>query len=64
MKQMEEDNFDDAKVNLFDIKTAEAMTQISNISNENIMKQLNLDAGDYADMVKEQREMILLKIKK
>lgn len=58
MKEMEKNGFEEIKVNLFDIKTSEAFKQIDAISNENIANQLTLDASEYSDMVKEQREMI------
>ena len=58
MKEMEENGFDDISVNMFDIKTAEAFKQIDEISNNNIANQLTLDNNEYADIVKEQREML------
>ena len=58
MKEMEKNGFEEIRVNLFDIKTSEAFKQIDSISNENIANQLTLDASEYSDMVKEQREMI------
>ena len=51
--------FDDAQVNLFDIKTCDAMKQIADLSNHSILEQLTFDSNDYTDMLKEQREMIL-----
>lgn len=58
MKEMEKNGFEEIKVNLFDIKTSEAFKQIDAISNENIANQLTLDANEYSDIVKEQRETI------
>lgn len=58
MKEMEENGFSEIKVNLFDIKTSEAFKQIDEISNQNIANQLTLDANEYSEIVKEQREMI------
>ena len=58
MKEMEANGFQEISVNFFDIKTAEAFKQIDEISNNNIASQLALDNNDYADIVKEQREMI------
>lgn len=58
MKEMEESGFEEIKVNLFDIKTAEAFKQIDEISNTNIANQLTLDNNEYSEIVKEQREMI------
>lgn len=61
-KMMEmEGVYDDASVNLYDVKTAEAFKQIAAISTENISRQLTLDAGDYSEIIKTQREMILNK---
>lgn len=59
MREMLQVGFDDAQVNLFDIKTCEAMKQISDLSNSSIMEQLTFDDNDYTEMIKEQREMIL-----
>lgn len=58
MKEMEENDFEMIKVNLFDIKTSEAFKQIATLSNESIMEQLTFDNNDYTEIVKEQREMI------
>lgn len=59
MKEMLRNGFDDVEVNLFDIKTAESMKQIADLSNRSIMEQLALDANEYTEMIKEQREMII-----
>lgn len=59
LKEMLQIDFEDAKVNLFDIKTSEAMKQIADLSNRSILEQLTLDSNDYTDMIKEQREMIV-----
>ncbi len=58
MKEMEENGFQEIKVNLFDIKTSEAFRQIDEISNSNIANQLTLDNSDYSEIMKEQRELI------
>lgn len=58
IKEMEENDFENIKVNLFDIKTAEAFRQIDEISNKNIANQLMLDNNDYTDIIREQREKI------
>jgi len=60
MKEMLQSGFDNIEVNLFDIKTSDAMKQIADLSNRSIMEQLSFDSNDYTDMIKEQREMILL----
>jgi len=58
MKEMEENDFTDIKVSMFDIKTSEAFKQISDLSNRSIMDQLSLDSNDYTEIVKDQRELI------
>lgn len=58
MKEMAENGFQEISVNMFDIKTSEAFRQIDEISNTNIANQLLLDNNDYAEIIKEQREMI------
>lgn len=58
IKEMEENDFELIKVNLFDIKTSEAFKQIADLSNQSIMEQLTFDNNDYTEIVKEQREMI------
>ena len=58
MKEMSENGFAEIEVNLFDIKTSEAFKQIDDISNNNIANQLTLDNNEYAEIVKEQRELV------
>lgn len=58
MRDMEEMDFDDGKVNYYDIKTSDSIQQISDISVNSIMKQLNLQEADYIQMCKQQREML------
>ena len=60
MKEMVLNGFDEVKVNLFDIETSEAMKQIADISNRSIMEQLTWDSNDYTEMIKEQREKLLM----
>lgn len=59
MKDMLEDGYEAICVNLYDIKTSDAIKQVADISNQSIMEQLNFDANDYSEMVKEQRELIV-----
>jgi hypothetical protein len=59
LKEMSDNGFESIKVNAFDIKTSEAMKQIIDLSNKSILEQIQLDNSEYADMVKEQREIIL-----
>lgn len=58
MKDMLADGYESVRVNLFDIKTSEAIKQVADISNKSIMEQLAFDNNDYADMVKKQRELL------
>ena len=58
MKEMSEDEYEPARPNLFDIKTAESFKQVAAISAQCIADQLAFDDGDYSEMVKEQREAI------
>lgn len=59
MKDMLSDGYEAVRVNLFDIKTSQAIRQVADISNQSIMEQLAFDASDYSEMVKEQREMVV-----
>ena len=58
LRDMELFGYDDAKINLYDIETTEAMRTVSDISAESIFKQLSLTDNDYAMMVKEQGQLI------
>lgn len=58
MKEMSENGFAEIEINLFDIKTSESFKQIDEISNNNIANQLTLDNNEYAEVVKEQRELV------
>lgn len=59
IKKLKEINLRDAEVNAFDIRTAEGMRQVADISNASIMKQIALDENDYTEMLAKQREMIV-----
>ena len=54
MKEMERNDFQEIKVNLFDIKTSEAFRQIDEISISNIAKQLTLTDSEFGEIIKEQ----------
>lgn len=54
VRDMEDAHYDFGAINRYDIETAAAIKQVSDISAESIFKQLNLQTGDYVDMVKEQ----------
>lgn len=58
-REMLQKGFDDAAVNLFDIKTCDAMKQFLDLSNQSIMEQLTFDVNDYTSMIKDQREMLM-----
>ena len=59
IRDMEEFDFDDGKVNLYDIETSKSMQQAADISTAAIMKQLNLSEADYIVMLKTQRERMV-----
>lgn len=59
MKEMEESGYEDIKVNVFSIETCAAMKQIADLSNQSLLEQLHLDAGEYSELVKSQRSMII-----
>jgi hypothetical protein len=58
MREMVENNFEEIKVNVVNVKLNEAYKNIANISNNAIINQLNLQSDDYANMVSKQREII------
>lgn len=58
MKEMATAEYWEAKPNMFDVRTSAAMRQMMDISHQSILSQLELADSDYANMVKEQREMI------
>lgn len=59
MREMAENNFEEIKVNLFDVKMNGTFRNISDISNKSLFDQLNYQSDDYARMVATQREIIL-----
>lgn len=59
MRDMEEFDYDDGKVNLYDINTSASMQQAADISTAAILKQLALSEADYVDMLKVQREEVI-----
>lgn len=58
MKEMANDEYWEAKPNMFDVRTSAAMKQVADLSHRSILEQLEWTDSDYAQMVKEQREMI------
>lgn len=58
MKEMASADYWEAKPNMFDVRTSAAMRQVADLSHQSIMEQLELTDSDYAQMVKDQRDMI------
>lgn len=58
MKELIGEGVESLKPDVFDVKTCEAMQQIANLSNKSILEQVSFDAGEYSNIVKEQREII------
>lgn len=58
INELAKNDYEAIKVNLFDVKMCDAMRQIADLSNHSIMNELTLDANDYTDIVKDQREII------
>lgn len=58
MKEMANAEYWEAKPNMFDVRTSAAMRQVADLSHQSILEQLELTDSDYAQMVKDQREMI------
>lgn len=58
IKEMYEQGFDPARVNLFDIKTCESIKQTADLSFQSIMEQLQLDDNDYTRVIQAQREAV------
>ncbi|MEG1502100.1 MAG: hypothetical protein RR370_01785 [Synergistaceae bacterium] len=56
MMELQKNNFEAIKVNMFDVKTSEAMRQIADLSNQSIMAYL--DENDCNEIIKDQRQMI------
>lgn len=54
IRDMKEANYDFGAVNKYDIETAAAIKQVSDISAESIFKQIGLTSAEYADMVRQQ----------
>lgn len=58
VRDMQDYGYDFGIANKFDIETVQAMRQVAEISAESIFKQVGFSAVDYADMVKEQAQII------
>ena len=64
LKELKELNVRNADVNGFDIDTCKGMQQVADISMEAILKKLNLQEDEYADMLAEQRVKLTESIQK
>lgn len=58
VKLLDEMDFTESKVNLFDIVTCESFRQFADISNANVLKQINLNADELGDMFETQTKMV------
>lgn len=58
LKRIRDLNLRDGNINAFSIETCKGMQQVADISISAILKQLNLDESEYADMLAEQTKMI------
>lgn len=58
IKQLQEYGIEESDTNLFDIETAGGIKQVADLSNESILKQLQLDENDYTSMIHEQKVLI------
>lgn len=58
VRQLKELNLREEEVNAFEVETCKGMQQVAELSNAAILKQINLDENDYADMLKDQRILI------
>lgn len=54
MRDMEDNDYDEGVVNLYDIETSTSIQQCSDISAKSVSTQLKLSDSDYAEMVEEQ----------
>ena len=59
VRDMKNAHYDFGTINKYDIETANAIKQVSDISAESIFKQIGFSDSDYARMVKEQAEVII-----
>ena len=57
VKELDEIGLRESKINLFDSRTLGGIKQANDLSNKSILDQLALTESEYADMVKELREI-------
>lgn len=58
IKKLQDIGLEEAKINMYDIETSKAISQIADISHQSIMNQLMLNESDYTDMLAQQKDMI------
>lgn len=59
IKKLKDMNLREAEINGFDLNTCRGMQQVMDMSHASILKQLRLDESEYADMIAEQRDIIV-----
>lgn len=59
LKKIKDLNLRDAEINGFDIGTCKGMQQVADISMGAIIKKLNMDESEWAEMIAEQREKLV-----
>ena len=59
IRKIRDMNLRDGQINGFDIETCRGMQQVQEISDNSIMKQLQLDESEWSDMVAEMRQTIV-----
>lgn len=58
VKKMKEMNLLEAETNLYDVEYSNGLSQVAEISDAAIIKQIQLDENDFHDMLIQQRELI------
>lgn len=58
LKELRDKKIRPSDVNLFDIQTEESFKKVADISNRNIINQLQLNESDYSNMIIQQREKL------
>lgn len=59
IKKIKDLDLRDGRVNGFDIETSKAMRQVMDLSNKSIIQELRLTESDWAEMVADQRQMVV-----
>jgi hypothetical protein len=58
VRKMKDMGLREQEVNLYDVEYSKGLSQVADISNASIIKQIRLDENDYNDMIIQQRELI------